>query len=193
MSDDEFVFGDDEDESLFGSSDATASDAERRFGTSDETDRSSTSRERLGGITRMTTMVVLAAVLVVAAGAIASPLVMEAFDAGSPTDERASSGGDGSAGTSTLATSTDQPVTRIVVTVEETTTERPKSTTGRTEGEPTATATPTALESPTTESPATQPTTERTTVPVNEFPAGEPADENESSDGGQSADGQSAA
>jgi hypothetical protein len=174
MSDDDFVFGDEEDESLFGSSETTANDSERRFGTSNGTD-SSTARRTLDGVTKTTATVVLAAVLVVAAGAVAYPLVMSAFDSG-PTEGRAPSDGDGSAGVSTTATSTDPPVTQIVVTIEETATERPKSTTRKASVKPTAT-TPTM-----TESPATTPSTSRTTVPVNEFPAGDPADENETAE-----------
>jgi hypothetical protein len=185
MSDDEFVFGDDEDESLFGSSDGTANDGERRFGTSDETDSAPAGRGPLGEATKTVAAVVLGVALVVAAGIVAYPLVMGAFDASGPTDERAPGDGGGSVGTST-PTTTDQPVTQIVVTVEETTTERPKSTTRRTGIEPSATTTM-------ADSPATQSTTERTTVPVNEFPAGEPADENETTAEEQSAGRQSAA
>lgn len=170
MSDDDgFDFGD-EDESLFGSSDTTANDAGRRFGTGDEGDSSSPGRESSGVGTVAT--VVVAAVLVVAAGAVAYPLVMEAFDAGSPTDERAPDGSGGSTDVSTPTTPTDRPVTRIVVTIEETTTERSAATPRRTGAKPPTTATLT-----TTESSATHSTTSRTTVPVNEFPAGEPADE----------------
>ncbi len=169
MSDDDgFVFGDDEDESLFGSSETTENDSERRFGTADGTDSSSTGRMPLDGTTKTVVTVVLAAVLVVVAGAVAYPLVMGALDTGGPTEGRAPSGDGGSTGVSTPTTPTGQPVTQIVMTIEETTTERPESTTQRTKVKPTAT-TPTMTESPAT----TSSTTDRTTVPVNEFPAGD--------------------
>jgi hypothetical protein len=175
MSDDDgFVFGDDEDESLFGSSETTENDPERRFGTADRTDSSSTGRTSLGGTTKTVATVVLAAVLVVVAGAVAYPLVMGAFDSG-PTEGRAPSDGGGSASVSTPTTPTGPPVTQIVMTVEETTNVSPATQPATETARSTRTTRSTA-----TESPATMPaTTDRTTVPVNEFPAGDPADENE--------------
>jgi hypothetical protein len=165
MSDDDgFVFGD-EDESLFGSSDGTTNDSERRFGTSDRTDSSPTGRTPLGGTTKTVATVGLAVVLVVVAGAVAYPLVMDPLDDG-PSEERAPGDGSAPAGRTASPAPGGPPVTQIVVTIEE--------PSGRTE----STTRQTVVTS-TTQAAAEPSTTERTTVPVNEFPAGDPADENE--------------
>lgn len=180
MSDDDgFVFGDDEDESLFGSSETTENDPERRFGTADGTDSSSTGRTSLDGTTKTVATVGLAAVLVVVAGAVAYPLVMGALDTGGPTERDAPSDDGGSSGVSTPTTPTDQRVTQIVMTIEETTNVSPA-----TQPATPATARSTrATRSTATESSATTSSeTDRTTVPVNEFPAGDSADENETAE-----------
>ena len=171
MSDDDgFVFGDDDDESLFGSTDSLDRGSERRFGT-DDTDSAAAGRSIFEGSTATVAAVVAVAVLVVA-GAVVYPLVLDALDTGGATDGRAPSDGD-SVGVSTPATPTEPPVTEIVMTVTE-------SAAAPESGQATTSAT---ARPERTASSSAEHTTERPTAPVEEFPAGEPADGTDTADG----------
>lgn len=173
MSDDDdgFVFGGDDDESLFGSTDSLGRGSERRFGT-DDADSAAAGQSIFEESTATVAAVVAVAVLVVVAGAVVYPLVLDALDSGGATDGRAPSDGD-SAGVSTPATPTEPPVTEIVMTVTE-------SAAAPESGQATTSAT---ARPERTASSSVEPTTERPTAPVEEFPAGEPADGTDTADG----------